>query len=169
MQTWHPIFRCGTTIDRKKPMCRTKRSAFTLVELAVVMAVIGGIAVVAVSMTGNRQVLDSLAARQQAAEVASTLRFARTAAVANNSDVQIEAMRSGRRISGLRVITGATPIELVGPLQEFPETLDVQWSVNQITFHPSGMADRSLQIEFSDAKATWRVQVLAGSGQVVLN
>jgi Tfp pilus assembly protein FimT len=131
-------------------------------ELMVVMSLIGLIAVVSTSMLIGPNVVQSLAAREEAELFKTTLRLARTTAITNGSEVRIESLNQG----GYRV-TDANG-SLLQPEHRFAANSRVRWSDNSIAFQPSGMSDHSLSVVFMAAVRTWQVDVLSGSGQVLM-
>jgi len=141
-----------------------RRPAFSLLELAVVMAVLGVIAVAATSMRGSTQVVASLEARQEAQHLAAAFRTARATAIARTTNVHIQAVRSGRTIAGFQTLVNGT--QVIQPEHRFGNSTQVSWSSPEIVFLPTGMTDRSLTISIVGQRATWQVQVLSASGQV---
>lgn len=142
------------------------RSAFTLMELMVVMSVLGVIAVAASSMLGSASVVSSLAAKQESQHMVAAMRAARATAIANGSKVLVQCVAEGRDIVGFQLIDGATGV--LQPVHRFGEHVQSQWSDKEIVFLPTGMADKSLKISFEAESSAWVATVLSASGQVDL-
>lgn len=139
---------------------RTK--AFTLMELIVVMSLMGLIAVVSTSMLVGPNVIQAMAAREEAELFKTTLRLARTTAIANGSEVRVTTLSQG----GYRITDASGG--LLHPKHLFAPKSVSKWSDNSLVFLPSGMSDRSLSVIFVTDRRSWQVDVLSGSGQVML-
>ncbi len=146
----------------------SRKRAFTLLELAVVMAVLGVVAVAASSMLGSRSVVASLQAREDAQILASALRTARNSAIANGSNVRVTAIQSGGQTLGFQTTTDSSPALKLQPDHYFADSLKVSWSTGGIVFLPAGMTDRSLSVSVSSASVTWILDVRSASGQVTV-
>lgn len=139
-----------------------RTNAFTLMELMVVMSLLGLIAVVSTNTLIGPNVIQSMAAREEAVLFKTTLRLARTTAITNGSEVRLTSLSQG----GYRVIDANGG--LLQPEHVFAPNSRVRWSDSSIAFQPSGMSDRSLSVVFMAAARTWQVDVLSGSGQVLM-
>jgi prepilin-type N-terminal cleavage/methylation domain-containing protein len=148
--------------------CKPSRAskAFTLLELTVVMAVLGLIAVAATTMLGSKPVVDSLKAKQEAQLLAGALRTARTTAIANGAAVRIGSIQGMRGVVGYRLTFDSMPNVLLQPDYHFPEPLECRWSAPNLVFFSTGMTDQSLAIEIGTPATLWQVEVLSASGQV---
>ncbi len=131
-------------------------------ELVVVMSLLGLIAVVSTSMLVGPNVIQSMAAREEAELLKTTFRLARTTAITNGSEIRCTALSQG----GYRVTDARG--ELLQPEHVFASESVSKWSDDSLVFLPSGMSDRSLSVVFVDATRSWQVDVLSGSGQVLL-
>jgi prepilin-type N-terminal cleavage/methylation domain-containing protein len=147
---------------------RRSRSAFTLLELTVVMAVLGVVAVAASSMLGSHTIVGTLAARQQAELLASTLRTARSSAIAGQQPVSVAVHRDARLGIGYRTALASDPNGLLQPVHYLPEGVIVEWSSPEIVFQPYGMSDRSLSVSITGSASIWVLDVRSASGQVTL-
>jgi prepilin-type N-terminal cleavage/methylation domain-containing protein len=155
--------------NQSTQMLRHSRPAFTLLELTVVMAVLGVVAIAATSMLGSRNIVGSLAARQQAELLASTLRTARTSAIAGQQPITVALHRDAQLGLGYRTALASDPNILLQPIHYFPEGLVVGWSSPAIIFQPYGMSDRSLSVTITGSAATWNLDVRSASGQVTFH
>ncbi len=145
-----------------------RQSGFTLIELAVVMAVLGAIAIAATSMFGSSGAVESLRAREEAHVFSQALRTARSTAIASGANMRIEAIFDDGRIAGFRTISEASPKELAQPDHYFAGSLKTDWSTKEITFFPSGMADNSLEVVLASELSTWILEMRSASGQVTV-
>lgn len=139
------------------------RAAFTLLELAVVMAVLSVVAVAATSMLGGRESVSSLQARQEAELLASAIRTAHTVAIAEGTNVRLQAIPSGRQIVGFRLVADG-----LGPIQadhDFPNEVSTTWSANELLFTPTGTSNQLLQVGVSGSRATWTAAQTSVTGQ----
>lgn len=141
------------------------KKAFTLIELTVVLAVLGAIAVAATSMLGGARVTQSLQARNEADVLANTFRMARATAITNNTPVRVEAIVN-RQVIGFRVVD--TLGHLAMPETLYTNPIACTWSDNFVDFLPTGMTDKSLQVSFVGDSSDWNIDLLSGSGQVVM-
>jgi len=148
---------------------RRSRSAFTLLELTVVMAVLGVVAVAASSMLSSHTIAGTLAARQQAELLASTLRLARSSAIAGQQPVSVAVHRDARLGIGYRTALASDPNLLLQPIHYLPEGVTVEWSSPAIVFQPYGMSDRSLSVSIRGSRSTWILDVHSAAGQVFLS
>ena len=142
---------------------------FTLMELTVVMAVLGAIALAATSMLGGRRVVGAIEARQEAQKLAATFRVARNMAVTTGDTIEVAAVRSGRVVTGYRVIPVSRVTELAQPLTRTSPRVQVRWSAPAVRFQPTGTTDRPLQVRLAGEATTWTVDLLAASGQVTIS
>ena len=141
---------------------RIRTNGFTLMELMVVMALLGLIAVVSSSLLYGPKVIDSMSARQSAELFKTSLRLARTTAVAYGHSIRFVSLKDG----GYAMLDGNG--DLLQPEQRFAPGQAVEWSESSVEFFPSGMTDHSLSVLFSSGDRAWQVDVLSGSGQVLL-
>jgi type II secretion system protein H len=147
---------------------KLSRSAFTLLELMVVLAVMGAIAA-SVTAFDARRVVVSMESRQQAQVLVSALRLARTTAIASGRSVRLTKLsRSVQHASydGFGLAFDDTPDIPLQPDIFFPSSVKVGWSAAKLVFSPAGMSDRSLQIEVAGGNTHWLVEVLSASGQI---
>lgn len=142
------------------------RAAFTLLELTVVMAVLGLVAVAASSMLGSKDIVDSLQARQQAQVLATALRSARTTAIAAGASVRVQAIFDRRNVVGFRTVWDASPSQVLQAEHIFPDALQIRWSDAAIVFAPTGMSVRPLTATITGSQSSWTLDVPSGSGQV---
>lgn len=143
------------------------RSAFTLVELLVVMAVAGAIAVAASCMLGGRNVTTALAAREEAQHFVTAVRMARTNAISTGQPMVIRSVVERKGIVGFQV--NGRGYELVNPVHRFSDSLDVAWSAQEVTLLPSGMAIPSLNVTFKSSRSKWQVVVVGATGQAIVS
>lgn len=143
------------------------RRAFTLIELAVVMAVLGVVALAASSMLGARTVVGALNARQEAEVLSATLRTARATAIASQMPIRVAAFRDSLG-TGYTITPENNSALLLQPIQYLPPALDVTWSAASVVFYPTGMCDNSLSVTLSHEVTQWVLDVRSASGQVTL-
>ncbi len=148
-----PLRRCRPTVELRR--------AFTLLELTVVMAVLGGIAVAAATMMNGRQVVSTVTSKQTAELLVATLRMARTTAILHGAPVQVVSDDTGFCIYD-------SAGQLLYPKHLYAPELQVSWSSSNLAFQPTGMTDHSLQISLVNDVKQWRIDVLSASGQVSL-
>ena len=139
------------------------RAAFTLLELAVVMAVLSVVAVAATSMLGSRESVSSLQSRQEAELLASAIRTARTVAIAEGTNVRLQALPRGAQIVGFRLVADASG--LVQADHTFPTEISTTWSANELLFTPMGTSTQLLQVDVSGSRATWTATQTSATGQ----
>ena len=142
---------------------------FTLLELTVVMAVLGAIALAATSMLGGRRVVGAIEARQEAQKLAETLRVARNLAITTGDTIAVTSVRSGRLVTGYRVLPASGVVELVQPETRTSPRVQMRWSTPTVSFQPTGATDRPLQVRLAGEATTWTVDLLAASGQVTVS
>lgn len=142
------------------------RAAFTLLELAVVMAVLSVVAVAATSMLGSRESVSSLQSRQEAELLASAIRTAHTVAIAEGTNVRLQAIPNGRQIVGFRLV--ADGIGVIQADHAFPSEVSCTWSANELTFGPTGTSTQLLQVGISGARATWTATQTSATGQTLV-
>ncbi|MEZ6136911.1 MAG: GspH/FimT family pseudopilin [Pirellulaceae bacterium] len=142
----------------------SRNSAFTLVELVVVLALLGVVAVASTSMLGGARVVGSVRAGQESQVLMQTLRMARATAISSFVSVQVETIVEGRTVVGYRVLdpTG----QLVGREYRFEPSVATNWSTSAVTFMPTGATNTSLTVSFRGDSADWVVDLLSASGQV---
>jgi prepilin-type N-terminal cleavage/methylation domain-containing protein len=142
------------------------RLAFTLIEITVVLAVLGAIAVAATSMLAGARVTQSLQARNEADVLANAFRMARATAITNNVTVRVEAIVN-RQVVGFRV---SEPYgQLAMPETIYPTPIICLWSAGFVDFLPTGTTDKSLQVSFAGDNSDWVLDLLSGSGQVTMS
>ncbi len=152
-----------------QPFRHTLQRAFTLLELTVVMAVFGFVAIVGSTLLNSQGVVGGLQAREDAQIIATACRMARNTAIANGTNVRIDTIQSGRRTLGFQLTTDTSPVSKLQPDYYFADSLDVQWSAPSVVFFPTGMTDRSLSIAVTSETSAWILDVRSASGQVTLS
>jgi Tfp pilus assembly protein FimT len=120
-------------------------------------------------MLGSHTIAGTLAARQQAELLASTMRLARSSAIAAQQPVSVAVHRDARLGIGYRTALASDPNALLQPVHYLPEGINVEWSSPAIVFQPYGMSDHSLTVSISGSTSTWSLNVLSASGQVFLS
>ncbi len=150
----------------RSPVPQLDRLGYTLMELTVVMALLGLIAVAATSMLGSSRVTSSLLAQQEARHLQSALRTARATAISNSTGVQLQAVVQGSSVRGFR--TTSSVGQILQPEHSFPEQLQVRWSAPAVVFDPTGMSSVALQAEIESESALWELVLFPGSGQTTL-
>ena len=141
------------------------RQGFTLIELTVVMAVLGVIAVAATSVFSGRRVIASVSAKQEAELLATTLRMARLQAVASGVPQRLMVQMNGRSAIGYHTASA----DLVAASRLFPNAMESRWSSQVVDFLPDGTANPSLTVALSaEAGNEWTVELFSASGQVLI-
>jgi type II secretion system protein H len=138
---------------------RRPAAGFTLMELVVVIALLGVLAVAATPMLNGRRVVSTLDGKQTAELLVSNLRMARTTAIMNGAPVYLITDREGFGV----LDANGQPLQ---PRHLYAPDLQVTWSVSTIAFQPTGMSDLSLQVRIANAIRQWSINVLSASGQV---
>lgn len=147
---------------------RPLHSGFTLLELTVVMAVLGVVALAASSMLSSSRVLTGLNARQAAEELSASLRTARATAISSQQPISVWLAVDPQLGTGYHLTLASDPNVVLQPVRYFPPQVVVQWSSPAITFQPTGMSDRSLTATVVSPGSSWLLDIRSASGQVTL-
>ncbi|MCA9134598.1 MAG: GspH/FimT family pseudopilin [Planctomycetales bacterium] len=148
---------------------RKRRPAFSLLEVLAGLTLLAFLSMAATGFQGRRMA-SSLHARQEAMQLNTALRAARTTAVASGQAVRVERVeqvRQGEKCSGYRTVFDAQPTTLLQPDHFFPAStrLNVDWSKQQIVFLPTGSTTQSLTVALHDGESGWAVEVLSALGR----
>lgn len=140
--------------------------AYTLLELTVVLALLGVVAIAASSLTNSSRIVGTVHGAEEARHLVAALRDARTQAVMRTTQVRLRAIHQGADVIGF-----ATESDSSGTLQPdyyFPERLQIRWNASEIVFSPTGMSDVSLAVEIESEDSEWTVTVFSASGQTTM-
>ncbi len=149
--------------------CR-KRSeqGFTLIELAVVLAVLGVVAVAATSMKSGARVVASIKSEQEARLLSQAFRTARITAIATSQPVRLRVIRDQREFIGFQTLSDVGRQDPLQPDHFFAGSLSVRWSESDVVFYSTGMTDRSATVSIQGEDSSWRVDLVQASGQAIV-
>ncbi len=147
---------------------RRSRSAFTLLELVVVLSVLGVLAAAVASFSPSPYLAQRLGAKQETQYLLSALRAARSTAIATAQPVEMDWIQGKENILLSTHVSGYSS-DRQPPAHFFPSYLKMDWSSSRLTFQPDGSSDRSLTMVVAGPVGPHYVlDVLSASGQVNL-
>lgn len=127
---------------RTNAQCSPTQSGFTLVEAAVVVAVLTVLVSVAAPSMGNLM-LDSRV-KQASLDLYSAMTYARSEAIARDANVSVSA--AGTWSSGWKVTVGTATLKQTGPLSNITVTGPAD---NTLTYKPNGRLAVSSPVTFT--------------------